>query len=163
MNSNPDQVAALVPHAFDGVFLAQSRVVSYNSSLLVEPHRSGWNGLYSDPIDHLYWIVTYPGVVRAWGVHDHTVDRYSAVLGTIDVALFDGRKGSATEGEVSVVTLYAEKGQGLLIPPGIWHTLRAQTDPAVLLNSKSPPYNATNVDKQLAPLPEAIRDFDWPQ
>jgi dTDP-4-dehydrorhamnose 3,5-epimerase len=158
-----DHLPTLTPHEFGGTFLAHSPVVSYNSSLLVEPYRLGWSGLYDEPLAHLYWIVTYPGVVRAWGLHDHTVDRYSAVLGVVEVALYDGRADSSTAGKFSVVRLDGESGDGLLIPPGVWHTFRAVSETVVLMNSKTPPYNAVKVDKQLAPLPAPLLDFSWPE
>ena len=144
-----------------GVFAARSPVVAYNSSLLVEPYREGWSGLYNEPLGHLYWIVTHPGVVRKWGRHQRTIDRYSAVFGTLEVALVDGREDSPTSGEVLVVPLDAEKGDGLLIPVGVWHTFRALSPTAVLLNSKSPGYDPEHLDKELLPMPNDQFDFVW--
>jgi len=162
VDADAANLPTLRPHEFDGVSIARSRVVAYNSSLLVEPYRAGWGGLYAAPIEHLYWIVTYRGVARAWGVHDHTIDRYSAVLGLIDVALYDGRANSTTAGQFSVVTLDSELGEGLYIPAGVWHTFRARSETVVLMNSKSPPYDPAHVDKTLGPLPTALAEFDWP-
>jgi dTDP-4-dehydrorhamnose 3,5-epimerase len=158
-----DHLPTLTPHELEGTFLAQSPVVSYNSSLLVEPYRLGWGGLYGEPLGHLYWIVTHRGVNRAWGVHDHTIDKYSAVLGVIEVALYDGRAHSSTAGRLSVIALDGQSGDGLLIPPGVWHTLRARSETVVLMNSKTPPYDAEHVDKTLGPLPDDLQNFSWPE
>ena len=144
-----------------GVIRARFPVVHYNSSLLVEPYRAGWASIYDEPIDHLYWIVTERGVRRNWGKHERTTDRYAVVQGTVEIALVDDRPESPTKGELLVVTLEGAAGDGLLIPVGIWHTFRAVSPTAVLLNSKTPPYDPSDVDKQLLPMPNDQFAFSW--
>jgi len=144
-----------------GVVRARFPVVHYNSSTLVEAHRDGWPDIFAGGIDHLYWIVTERGVVRRWGRHDHTTDRYAVVQGTVEIALVDGRDGSATRDQLLVVTLEGAAGDGLLIPVGVWHTFRSVSPTAVLLNSKSPPYDPDNVDKHLLPMPNDQFSFTW--
>jgi len=144
-----------------GVLRARFPTVRYNSSLLVEPHRAGWSGIFDEPIDHLYWIVTERGAHRDWGRHERTTDRYMAVLGEIEVALVDGRLGSPASGEPLTVRLDGAAGDGLRIPAGVWHTFRSVSPTAVLLNSKTPPYDPATVDKQLLPMPNDQIDFRW--
>ncbi len=144
-----------------GVLRASFRTVTYNSSLLVEPHRRGWPGFFDEPIDHLYWIVTQRGVHRAWGRHQQTTDRYAVVLGTVEVALIDGRNPQGSDPVPLIVALDGAAGEGLLIPPGVWHTFRSTTDQAVLLNSKSPPFEPDDVDKQVLPMPNDQFSFVW--
>lgn len=161
----PDSVNTPVPLLTEtdlpGVMRATSPVVHYNSSFLVEPYREGWGGLYGAPLGHLYWIVTSRGVGRKWGRHEYTTDRYTAVYGTIEVALFDGREGSPTQGELRLFTLEGEAGDGLLIPPGVWHTFRTLTETGILMNSKNPAYNPDNVDKETRPMPNDEIPFVW--
>jgi dTDP-4-dehydrorhamnose 3,5-epimerase-like enzyme len=147
--------------AIAGVVRASLPVVHYNSSTLVEAHRAGWSSIYDEPIDHLYWIVTERGVRRQWGKHDRTTDRYAVVQGTIEVALVDDREASDTRGELLVVTLDGAAGHGLRIPTGIWHTFRAVSPMAVLLNSKTPPYDPADVDKHLLAMPNDRIPFEW--
>lgn len=147
--------------AMAGVMRARFPVIHYNSSTLVESHRSGWSSIYDEPIDHLYWIVTERGVRRQWGKHDRTTDRYAVVQGRVEVALVDDREGSRTRDDLLVVTLDAAAGDGLRIPTGIWHTFRAVSPTAVLLNSKTPPYDPSDVDKHLLPMPNDRFSFDW--
>lgn len=151
----------LEPLGLEGVMMARFPVTHYNDSILVEPYRQGWDGLYGEPLGHLYWIVTPRGVVRMWGRHERTTDRYAAVLGTVEVALVDGRPGSTTEGDLLVVPLDAAEGEGLRIPAGIWHTFRATSEFAVLLNSKTPSYDPDHLDKHLLPMPNEQFDFVW--
>jgi dTDP-4-dehydrorhamnose 3,5-epimerase-like enzyme len=149
------------PTGLPGVLLVTLPVVSYNDSRLTEAHRVGWEGLFDERIDHLYWVVTRAGVQRQWGRHDFTVDRYAAVSGLIEVALVDDRPESAARSRSLLVQLDATTGDGLVIPPGVWHTFRAVTPEAVLLNSKSPPYGARGVDKQTLPMPNELFEDDW--
>lgn len=147
--------------AIPGVIRAKFPVVPYNGSTLVEPHRAGWTSIYDEPIDHLYWIVTARGERRRWGRHTRTVDRYAVVQGIIEVALIDGRDATPTTDDALVVVLDGAAGDGLRIPPGVWHTFRAVTPTAVLLNSKAPPYDPTEVDKDLLPMPNDQFSFTW--
>lgn len=146
--------------AIAGVHRVRHRVVDYNDSLLVEAQRDGWDGLYGGGIDHLYWIVTGRGVRRDWGRHQVTTDRYSAVYGELEVALVDGRDDSPTAGVQLVVPLRAADGDGLLIPPGVWHTFRAVSEEVVLLNAKSPSYDPGHVDKEKRPIDGSF-GFRW--
>ncbi len=158
MSPLPEPEFSALP--IDGAQLVRHRVVQYNSSILVEAKRDGWTGLYEQPVDHLYWIVTHRGVLRDWGRHEYTTDRYSVAYGEVEVALVDGREGSPTEGELALVRLRAGEGEGLLIPPGVWHTFRAITDDAVLVNAKTPSYDAGKVDKAKLPIDGSF-GFSW--
>jgi dTDP-4-dehydrorhamnose 3,5-epimerase len=146
----------------EGLLLGKNRTVSYNNSLLVEIKRKPLNGLYNE-IDHLYWIITQRGVIRKWGVHKHTTDIYSAVYGEIETALWDSREKSPTYGKTLIIQLNSSNGDALKVPPGIWHTFRAKSDEAVLLNSKSPVWNSDNPDKITHELSESIPSFSWPE
>lgn len=143
-----------------GVLFGRNRTVTYNSDLLVEVYRDPLSSLY-DELNHLYWIVTSMGVERKWGVHKKTQDTYSAVYGSLEVALWDGREGSCTNGVTLVTQLNAQTGDALRIPAGIWHTFRSKTETAVLLNSKNPSWNEGNPDKLTYDLSESNPPFVW--
>lgn len=145
----------------DGVVVVRFPRVEYNDSVLVEAHRAGWTGLFDEPIEHLCHIRTRRGVVRPWGRHTHTTDRYVAIDGAMEVALYDDRSASPSRGTVLVVQLESDQGVGLLIPAGIWHTFRAVSDTAILLNAKHPPYNAEQVDKETRAMPSDSIPFTW--
>lgn len=145
----------------NGVLFGRNRVVSYNSSLLVEVHRKPSTGLYEE-INHLYWIVTHIGVIRKWGVHKTTTDTYSVVYGKVEVALWDGRHESSTYGETVIIELNSENGDALKIPPGVWHTFRSKTETSILMNSKSPSWTSEDTDKVSYDFSESIPPFQWP-
>jgi len=146
----------------NGVMFGRNRVVNYNSSLLVEIHRKPSSGLYEE-LNHLYWIVTHRGVMRKWGVHKATTDTYSAVYGTLEVALWDGRNESSTYGETVIIELVSENGEALRIPPGVWHTFRSKTETSILMNSKSPTWKSEDTDKLSYDFSESSPPFQWPE
>ena len=146
----------------EGVLVGKNRKVSYKNSLLVEIYRKPFNALYEE-LNHLYWIITKRGVIRNWGVHKHTTDIYSAVYGELEIALWDSRRDSATYGKTQIIQLNSSNGDALKIPPGVWHTFRAKSHEAVLLNSKNPAWNSENPDKTSHELSESNPPFLWPE
>jgi dTDP-4-dehydrorhamnose 3,5-epimerase-like enzyme len=143
-----------------GAFVARFPVVRYAGGTLVEARRTGWDGLFDEPLDHLYWIATTRGVERDWGRHTRTADRYAAVAGTIEVALLDGRAAAARRAHL--VVLDAARGDGLLIPSGVWHTFRVTSETGILLNSKSPAYDPVDPDKERRTFGEPGFAAPWP-
>jgi dTDP-4-dehydrorhamnose 3,5-epimerase len=121
----------------EGVKIGRNRTINYNSSQLVEIYRYGSQSLYSS-LPHLYWIVTPKDVYRRFGVHEYTTDTYSVVYGEIQVALYDNRSSSGTNGNLKLVTLNGDFGDALFIPPGVWHTFRSITEIGILLNPRIP-------------------------
>ena len=51
---------------------------------------------WSEPIVHIEWVVTAPGMIKGWGMHLESVDRYVVGTGRIRVVLHDGRVDSPT-------------------------------------------------------------------
>ena len=145
---------------FSGAALIKPRKITYNNSTLIEAHRKGWEGCERG-LEHLYWITTYKGVLRDWGVHDHTTDHYFSVYGKVEVALFEARTGEPLFGRILKIILNSDSGEGLVIPPGVYHTFRAITPVAVLLNSKDPYYDEKNPDKKKLPLKNKLIPFIW--
>jgi dTDP-4-dehydrorhamnose 3,5-epimerase-like enzyme len=136
--------------------------VEYSGGRLVEVHRSGWPDMFeAGGVSHLYWIESSRGQSRSWGVHRQTTDRYVCVFGTIEVACFDDRETSGSRGALELLIL--GPGEGLTIPPGVYHTFRPGQDVSILMNSKNPPYNAKDVDKHKLPMPNSLVSFEWPE
>ena len=69
----------------------------------------------------VYFTTTYPGVVKGWHYHKKQVDNIYVIKGTVKIALYDGRDGSATKGEVNEVYL-SEHCPGVVhVPCGVYH------------------------------------------
>jgi hypothetical protein len=82
-------------------------------------HGSLSSRLGADGFVQVNATTTFPGRIRAWGIHRLTVDRLFAATGSLCIVCYDGRRGSLTFGCVNEFML-GERNQGLIvIPPGI--------------------------------------------
>jgi dTDP-4-dehydrorhamnose 3,5-epimerase-like enzyme len=164
--SGPDHAPNVVPlKNIHGVILQHSPVVKYSEGFLTEHYRPEWYGVFaeSEPIEHLYSVYSPNGGTRVeWYFHEYTLDRYSILLGDLEMGLYDGRSDSPTFDNFVVVTLSAlTEGvpNAIRIPPGVWHSLRWASASGMFLNAKLPPYNRGIVDKfrvAVEDLPSAI-------
>ena len=67
----------------------------------------------------------YPGTAKAWHLHRHQTDWWYCI-GSLKVALYDTRKGSATNGILMEFFMGDRYGATCLkIPPGVAHGCRA--------------------------------------
>jgi dTDP-4-dehydrorhamnose 3,5-epimerase len=118
----------------DGVVFRRTRPVPHEEGHLTEVARASWPELTA-PIVQVHITTTFPGRVRAWGLHQHTTDRLFVVSGLIRLAVFDGRRESPTFGRVNEF-LVSERSPGLLIvPPSLYHGWKnIGTSEAVIIN-----------------------------
>jgi len=71
--------------------------VSHDKGYLTEIYRTDW-GITDLPLAQINSTTTFPGQVRAWGIHQYITDRLFALTGSLCVVVFDGRKHSKTFG-----------------------------------------------------------------
>jgi dTDP-4-dehydrorhamnose 3,5-epimerase len=111
---------ALRLDAINGVRYRLIRPVSHRQGHLTEVFRTDW-GLTEAPIVQVNMTVTFPGEVRAWGIHRFTIDRLFGATGSLCIVCYDGRQKSPTFGCVNEFFL-GGRNQGLVvIPPGVYH------------------------------------------
>lgn len=104
----------------DGVSFRPTRPVPHEDGVVCEVARLSWAELAS-PIVQVHITTTFPGRIRAWGLHRHSTDRLFVVSGLVQFAVFDGRESSATFGKVFEVKV-SDKNPGLLlIAPNLYH------------------------------------------
>jgi dTDP-4-dehydrorhamnose 3,5-epimerase len=105
-------------------------------------------GLTDAPVVQVNLTTTFPGRIRAWGLHRFTVDRLFAATGSLCVVCYDGRRASPTFGCVNEFML-GERNQGLvLIPPGVYHGWRnIGADEATIVSMPSELYNHDGPDR----------------
>lgn len=138
--------------------------VSYAHGALTEVLNSGWDDMFSVPVEHLYLVNNLGGRREEWYEHRTTTDRYVLIDGALTVALFDGRKTSASFGTLEVIDLTALGSggySGLVIPPGVWHSFRIDSERVMLLNAKTPAYNRESPDKYRMQMPNDLTSFTW--
>jgi len=97
----------------------------------------------------VYMTTTYPGVVKAWHKHEKQADNIVCVAGMIKMALYDGRPGSPTRGEVNEFTLGVHNPMLVQVPPGVHHGwMGVSPEEAVIINIPTEPYDRDNPDEQ---------------
>jgi dTDP-4-dehydrorhamnose 3,5-epimerase len=103
-----------------GLRVRLTRPVAHEDGHLIEIARIGWDVL-GGPIVQVHMTTTFPGRVRAWGLHRRTTDRLFVASGLVRVVCYDGRRDSPTYGRVSEMTL-GDRNPGLVVvPPDVFH------------------------------------------
>ncbi|MGD0764944.1 MAG: dTDP-4-dehydrorhamnose 3,5-epimerase family protein [Dehalococcoidia bacterium] len=102
----------------------------------------------------------FPGVVKAWHVHPTQIDWWYVVSGDLKVALYDGREGSATRGELQEVFLGDHYPARLLkIPAGVAHGCKATGGPVHLVYLTSKVYDVKEEGR--IPYDDPAIGYDW--
>jgi dTDP-4-dehydrorhamnose 3,5-epimerase len=115
-----DQSGNLYNQPIDGVIFRPTRPVPHEDGHVTEVARASWEILCA-PIVQVHITTTFPGRVRAWGVHQLGTDRLFVVSGLVKIVVFDGRQASGTFGALNQFVV-SEKNPGLLvIPPNLYH------------------------------------------
>jgi dTDP-4-dehydrorhamnose 3,5-epimerase len=130
----------------DGVVFRPTRPVPHEDGHVTEVARASWEILRT-PIVQVHITTTLPGRVRAWGLHQLSMDRLFVVSGLVTIVVFDGRNDSPTFGRVNAFTV-SEKNPGLLlIPPNLYHGWKnIGTSEAVIINMPDRMYNYEQPD-----------------
>ena len=104
----------------EGVRYRFARPVSHHHGHLTEVFRTDW-GLTEAALVQVTLTLTFPGRVRAWGLHRFTIDRLFAATGSLLIVCYDARRGSRTFGHINEF-MFGGRNQGLVvIPPGVYH------------------------------------------
>jgi dTDP-4-dehydrorhamnose 3,5-epimerase len=131
--------------SIDGVKYRLARPVSHHHGYLTEAFRTDW-GFSDFPIVQVNLTTTFPGKIRAWGIHKHTTDHLFAATGSLCIVCYDGRRGSPSFGRVNEFML-GERNQGLVvIPPGVFHGWK----------------NVGDTEATIVSMPSQLYDHDGP-
>ena len=128
--------------------------------------RSDQEHLLGGRFGQAYVTTVLPGVVKAWHLHDQQWDRMVGLAGRTLLVLQDGRAASPSRGATVQVVLAPRQHQLVLIPPGVWHGLKAlSTVESLVLNLPDRPYDLDRpdehrLDAHSSPIPGQPA-FDW--
>jgi dTDP-4-dehydrorhamnose 3,5-epimerase len=104
----------------EGVHYRLVRPVSHYHGHLTEIYRDDWS-LTDAALVQVTMTTTFPGRIRAWGLHRSTIDRLFAATGSLMIVCYDARRTSPTYRAINEFML-GGRNQGLvLIPPGVYH------------------------------------------
>ena len=145
----------------DGVTIKQLVWHNDQRGSLTEMVRSDDAQMMVAPIGQVYMTTLYPGVVKAWHLHEKQWDRMVVVHGNVLLGLVDGRSTSSTV-NVQMRVLMGERNHVcVLIPPGVHHGLKnIGTEEAKVVNVVSEVYDRDNPDEKRVE-PHGTLPFSW--
>lgn len=109
-----------------------------------------------------YITAVYPGVVKGWHYHKKQVDHFCVVKGMVKVVLYDGRKGSPTEGQVDEYFLGEKNPMVLKIPNLVLHGMKGVgTETGILLNLPTEHYVYADPDEYRVDPHDNDVPYDW--
>ena len=118
----------------DGVQVKEIRSVTKGNGYVTEIFRRDWL-LDDGVVDQVFQVVSPPGAISAWHVHQSTRDRFFVMSGLVRVALFDGRENSKTHSTINEFHLGPMRPNLLSVPKGVWHGVQnIGGSDAILLN-----------------------------
>jgi len=110
----------------------------------------------------VYFTTAYPGVVKAWHFHKIQSDHFTCIHGEVKLALYDGRKGSPTLGQVNEFFLGIRNPKLIVIPPLIHHGFKGiGSEECIMINIPTEPYNPKNPDEYRIPWNDPSIPYDW--
>jgi dTDP-4-dehydrorhamnose 3,5-epimerase len=144
----------------DGVMTKQLRVIPDERGRLMECLRSD-DELFIR-FGQLYMTTTYPGVVKGWHLHRVQWDNIVCLKGTIELALYDARAASPTEGELDVHFLGEHRPLLVRVPPGVWHGWKCVgVREAYIVNAPTELYDYERPDQEELPPDTPEIPYDW--
>jgi len=144
----------------DGVAIKQLRVIPDERGRLMEMLRS--DDEVFEKFGQSYVTTTYPGVVKAWHMHKKQNDNVVCVRGMIKLALFDGREGSSTKGEVMEIFLGEHRPILVHIPREVYHGWKCVSEyEAYVVNTPTELYDYDEPDEYRLPFDAKEIPYDW--
>jgi len=108
----------------------------------------------------IYFSFIFPGVVKAWHLHERMIINYSVPIGRIKLVLFDSRSDSPTKGELQEIYLGEDQHCLVTIPPLVWNGFKGLgTATSLVANCSSIPHDPLEISR-LDPH-ESFIDYDW--
>jgi dTDP-4-dehydrorhamnose 3,5-epimerase len=104
--------------------------------------------------------MSYPGVAKAWHVHQRQTDWWYVAVGTIKAVVYDTRPESPTCGELQEFLMGEDQPPIVLkIPPGVAHGYRVLNGPAHVFYVVSREYDGS--DEGRIPHDDPGIAYDW--
>jgi dTDP-4-dehydrorhamnose 3,5-epimerase len=144
----------------DGVRIKKLKVIPDERGRLMEFIRA--DDEFFEKVGQIYVTTTYPGVVKAWHMHEKQDDNMACAIGMVKVVLCDGRKKSPTFNEVNEFFMGVHSPILIHIPAGIWHGWKCVSlEEALVVNAPTEMYNYKNPDEQRLDPREGGIKYDW--
>jgi dTDP-4-dehydrorhamnose 3,5-epimerase len=125
----------------EGVKFRPTRPVPHEDGHVTEVARADWD-MVGGPVVQVHTTTTFPGRVRAWGLHQTSSDRLFVIDGLVKIVVYDGRKNSPTFGSINEFSVSAKNPALLFIPSCLYHGWKnIGTVDATIINMPTVLYN----------------------
>lgn len=164
-NSAVDSRGTLRHDQIFGLRYRAVRPVPHEDGTLAEIARGDWAEI-DEPVVQVHLTTTYPGRVRAWGLHQVSTDRLFVVRGLVSIVVFDPREGSPTYGAMNEFKVSERNPALLVIPPNLYHGWKTiGVHEAFVINMPTRLYNYEEPDALDLPYESSAADeivpFRW--
>ena len=108
----------------------------------------------------IYFSTVFPGVVKAWHLHNEMTLHYAVPFGRIKLVLFDDRSDSPTNGSIDEIILGPENYMLVTVPPRVWNGFKGiDTQMSIVANCASIPHKSEEI-LRIDP-EDPLIPYDW--
>jgi len=144
----------------NGVLVKKLKVIPDERGRLMEIFRAD-NECFQK-FGQVYMTTAYPGIVKGWHYHKKQTDNMAVVKGMMKIVLYDGRKKSATYGEINEIFAGIHNPVLVHIPPLVYHGFKCiSEEEAVVINTTTEVYNYSQPDEFRKPPHGGEIPYDW--
>ena len=144
----------------DGVWTKPLKVVPDERGRLMEILRADDEGFRK--FGQIYMTTNYPGVVKAWHLHELQEDMVACVKGMIKLVLYDARESSPTKGTVREYFIGDHAPMLVRIPAGVYHGWKGiSEDESVVVNMPTEMYDYASPDEHRLAWDTPDIPYDW--
>lgn len=128
----------------EGVKITDLKIIRDERGSIMHMLRS--DSPHFEKFGEIYFSTVHPGVVKGWHIHKKMTLNYAVVKGTINLVLYDDRKGSKTHGEVMEIPLSPENYKLVTIPPMVWNGFQGMgKEDAIVANCSTMPHDPDEI------------------
>lgn len=144
----------------DGVKTKELKVIPDERGRLMEILRSD-DSLF-EKFGQVYMTTTYPGVVKAWHLHNRQIDSVTCLQGMIKLVIYDPREDSPTRAELNEFYLGIHNPLLVQIPAGVFHGWACVSEEeAIVVNIPTEPYDYDNPDEHRLDPHQNDIPYEW--
>ena len=144
----------------EGVSIKHLKVIPDQRGRLMEILRSD-DEMFTK-FGQVYITTAYPGVVKAWHYHKVQSDNLAVVSGMVEIALYDSREGSTTQGKVDVFHVGMHNPLLIHVPPLVYHGFKnVGLEEAIILNCPTEVYDYRTPDEYRVDPHDNDIPHDW--
>lgn len=144
----------------DGVWVKDLTVIPDERGRLMEILRADEDGFVR--FGQVYMTTTYPGVVKAWHLHQVQHDNFCCLKGMVKLVLYDSRPDSPTNGTVTEYFIGDHNHKLVRVPPGVYHGWKCISErEAIVVNVPTEPYNREAPDEYRAAWNTPDIPYSW--